>query len=952
MVTDRDETPKIEAEEERDDLVREENSSKQVLDDIDDLLEDLDRTPEVTGDPETPRGEEKSYQEFVADIQQENKEQQEQEQDGKTDGDIEDLSESKIDQMLELSLSDSVSESTEDVVTEDLLNAREETEVQPGASENKPDDVTDSETVDVESEPRKESVALSDRSETVEDNVEVDSSPKEVTPVNEDPQAQPPAEDENSRGEIFAPSQPPVQSENSKECFSESESLPPPPQETEELRREDFQTFPDPPEEFPDPPPQTLEILELVEVTNEDQSLPEPPSESLEITKLDQSLPPPPTESVEITKGDVSLPLPPPESDLEQMVREDPTSEPSPVPASPSSSVSSVLLPSGRVAVTPRKPTAVVKPCYQEETAGPADTESENTDNSRAPPAISEEYEKDPSDAVRLNQAESEPELVKLDKLSEQNLFQAKSSLGSQTDISTELTVTETPPVPDLSTEEPRKMAEDEEEIIPPAKGYNLDFLDNLDDPNFNPFETKTAVTDCFSESAPVTQAAAQSAQTGAKPERPEPSETTTKPEVKPPVKKALPKKPWLKAKKKPTAPSPAEKIPAADTEKAEEEEEVKVPGKGYNLDFLDNLDDPNFNPFETKTAVIDKFEDSAPVNSSQEAPVVETEVKEEVKEVPVAADKPKEVKKKPAKTLPPKPWLKKKASKPVVEEVKTETEEEVADEVKVPSKGYNLDFLDNLDDPNFNPFETKTAVVEKFEDSGLPAEPKVPEVSKQEPKVETEEIKEVKEEVKKPKKEMPTKPWLKKGKKKTEEPVKVEEEEDEEPKAPSKGYNLDFLDNLEDPNFDPFTTKSSVSNVDEPPVRSEESAGPDLVPEAETLAQIVPATLPEEEEEAVKPPGRGYNLDFLDSLEDPNFNPFETKSGISNKEPECSPPPLEEVTEDFPPPPPEELGSDSESFKLPAVIAARSKVSLLVHHAVFSQCFYFSGKHARLRED
>ena len=55
-----------------------------------------------------------------------------------------------------------------------------------------------------------------------------------------------------------------------------------------------------------------------------------------------------------------------------------------------------------------------------------------------------------------------------------------------------------------------------------------------------------------------------------------------------------------------------------------------------------------------------------------------------------------------------------------------------------------------------------------------------------------------------------------------------------------------------------------------------------------------------------------------------------------------CSRPPLEEVTEDFPPPPPEELGSDSESFKLSAVIAARSKVSLLVRLVVFSQCFNF----------
>ncbi len=35
----------------------------------------------------------------------------------------------------------------------------------------------------------------------------------------------------------------------------------------------------------------------------------------------------------------------------------------------------------------------------------------------------------------------------------------------------------------------------------------------------------------------------------------------------------------------------------------AEEEERVPAP-KGYNLDFLDNLDDPSFNPFQTKTAI------------------------------------------------------------------------------------------------------------------------------------------------------------------------------------------------------------------------------------------------------------------------------------------------------------------------------------------------------------
>ena len=56
----------------------------------------------------------------------------------------------------------------------------------------------------------------------------------------------------------------------------------------------------------------------------------------------------------------------------------------------------------------------------------------------------------------------------------------------------------------------------------------------------------------------------------------------------KPPVRKELDK----------------EEKPAKADDEAEEEERVPVPGKAYNLDFLDKLDDPNFNPFETKSSV------------------------------------------------------------------------------------------------------------------------------------------------------------------------------------------------------------------------------------------------------------------------------------------------------------------------------------------------------------
>ena len=38
------------------------------------------------------------------------------------------------------------------------------------------------------------------------------------------------------------------------------------------------------------------------------------------------------------------------------------------------------------------------------------------------------------------------------------------------------------------------------------------------------------------------------------------------------------------------------------------------------------------------------------------------------------------------------------------------------------------------------------------------------------------------------------------------------EPQEDEQP-IPSKGYNMSFLEKLDDPNFDPFKTKATVRN-------------------------------------------------------------------------------------------------------------------------------------------
>ena len=58
-----------------------------------------------------------------------------------------------------------------------------------------------------------------------------------------------------------------------------------------------------------------------------------------------------------------------------------------------------------------------------------------------------------------------------------------------------------------IDEQQQKIMENDEEPMLPKRGGYNLDFLDNLDDPNFNPFETKTKVSNNFSEDQPISNA-------------------------------------------------------------------------------------------------------------------------------------------------------------------------------------------------------------------------------------------------------------------------------------------------------------------------------------------------------------------------------------------------------------------------------------------------------------
>ena len=121
-------------------------------------------------------------------------------------------------------------------------------------------------------------------------------------------------------------------------------------------------------------------------------------------------------------------------------------------------------------------------------------------------------------------------------------------------------------------------------------------------------------------------------------------------------------------------------------------------------------------------------------------------------------------------------------------------------------------------------------------------------------------------EKTKKPKKPLPPKPWLKKKKKNpSTTPSKP---------ASSGSYNLDFLDKLDDPNFDPFTTKTKVTN--------------------DSLT----------EEQPLPKPSSGYNLDFLDQMDDPNFNPFETKTKVVNENSEIEEKSPEKIQEKIEIPP------------------------------------------------
>merc|ERR1719234_2101344 len=315
------------------------------------------------------------------------------------------------------------------------------------------------------------------------------------------------------------------------------------------------------------------------------------------------------------------------------------------------------------------KPTAIVKPCLPPPPSPPiSPCKTADADGVLPPPAaitVMTTLSADSSIVTPIkSQEEAEEEVKEVSHNSAGPVSDFKVTENSSR------IEQETLPAKDsrdeMMSEQVSKEEEEEDVPIPPAKGYNLDFLDKLDDPNYNPFETKTAVLNNFDSSAPVSVGEIPVKAEATSP--PGETDDAPKPEnkpKKPPMRKPLARKPLLRKPVK--KPEPVEEKPT-ETPKDEEDDMPAVPKKSYNMDFLDQLDDPNFNPFETKTAVKEQFDTSAPVNISSPSKTVEEVPEEKVTDsVENKAEEPdKPVTKKP---VAKKPWLKKPILKKKVEQ-------------------------------------------------------------------------------------------------------------------------------------------------------------------------------------------------------------------------------------------------------------------------------------------
>ncbi|XP_076067270.1 uncharacterized protein LOC143040296 isoform X7 [Oratosquilla oratoria] len=404
-----------------------------------------------------------------------------------------------------------------------------------------------------------------------------------------------------------------------------------------------------------------------------------------------------------------------------------------------------------------------------------------------------------------------------------------------------------------------------EEVLIAPSKGYDLSFLDQIDDSNFNPFVTKTAIRNS-----------------------PPPS---PQPGVKlPPLKPAIKKK-GSKATKPGTVPDSSAEKP--DTTGGPEKD-LKVVGEKQLEDSPKEDNKVSSSDQQLKEDLPKKEGQKAescelPTQNSLSENAIPIE--KGVFEIEVDNNKPNKPPPKLGERRPTRPRrpIKKQVKKVIEtnnncidgEGEKLPEEKQEEDLPLPPSKGYNLDFLDDID--SFNPFQTRSAVSNSPPKDGCI--------------LSADELKEFKSKARivTPKKTQPKKGFdtpVESSKDSNQTLVSArnvdlkKQPEDKENSCPDAGNVPDLVRPTKELEEPPIDVKKDISKASQGPVEVPkeklQSAESNLNKEPESSVNEVPDTRSSEQEEEVPvKPSKGYNLDFLD---DPNFDPFKSRSSIDDK--------------------------------------------------------------------
>lgn len=342
--------------------------------------------------------------------------------------------------------------------------------------------------------------------------------------------------------------------------------------------------------------------------------------------------------------------------------------------------------------------------------------------------------------------------------------------------------------------------------IDPPQKSYNLDFLDNVDDPNFNPFATKTVI-----RSTPP----------------PSPKPGCELPPLKPTVRK---KKITKEDKKASCETSNSEtKVLNAGKNLTESErqqgepQEVSTQEKDRGL--LESESRPPVDGCSLHTAEIqpEKVEQSEKSHNLLEITFDDSASPVSRPSRKLGKNPQLKQQRQPVKKTPPKSKIIERNNNRV-EEIKPEPEELPI----LQSKGYDLDFLDKLEDPNFNPFVTKCSVRNSPPKEGLT----LPNDKEDRPKVDVVAAK---------------KDLLRKGFTVTENKSQTKEPEIDETDSSENKENITAISE----------SGTGVNQLEDKPIKPTEGELPS--------------------------PKQGYNLDFLD---DPDFDPFQSSSALEKNLP------------------------------------------------------------------